>query len=133
MGCRTDTIASKVINGLTYTATETTCEIVSGPLIRAHGVTCCYYSGSPWNCLSTNGDSVHTQLWVDGHLLASTLAGDTDCSNWYENSHYSKYLRCLDGRVERFQTKEENLRVAWVSGHISGLHSHSSHPVDLHC
>jgi hypothetical protein len=133
-GCKTDTIAAKVINGRTYTATEKTCvEIIPGALIRAHGVTRCYRSGSPWNCLIINGDSVHTHLWVNGQLLAGTLAGDTDCSNCHENSHYSKYLQCFDGRVERFQAKEENLRVAWVSGHVSDLAGHTSHPVDLNC
>jgi hypothetical protein len=95
-------------------------------------VTRCYRSGSPWNCLIINGDSVHTHLWLNGQLLAATADGDKDCSNCHENSHYSEVLTC-DGSLGRYLAKEENLRVAWVSGHVSGLASHSSNPVDLHC
>jgi hypothetical protein len=132
-GCKTDTIAAEVINGLTYTATEKTCvEIIPTPYIRAHGVTRCYRSGSPWNCLIINGDSVHTHLWVKGHLTAYTALGDQDCSNCQENSHYSEPLTC-DGTLYTYLAKEENLRVAWVSGHVSGLKVHNSNPVDVRC
>lgn len=135
-GCRTDTIASKVINGLTYTATERTCvETLAGqfgPDVRAHGVTRCYRSGSPWNCLSINGDSVHTHLWRDGFLFAYTAPGDADCSNCQENSHYSESVSC-SGASYRYVAKEENLRVAWVAGQVSDLHTHTSDPADFHC
>jgi hypothetical protein len=131
-GCKTDTIAAEVINGLTYTATEKTCvEIVAGPAARTHGVTRCYRSGSPFNCLIINGDTVGVLLWY-AMSVARTAPGDTDCSNCFENSHYSQTKRCVD-QPETFQGSEDNLRVAWVSGHISSLHTHASFAVTLRC
>jgi hypothetical protein len=135
-GCATDTIAATKINGLTYTATEKTCvEIfISNGVsrVRTHGVTRCYRSGSPFDCLIINGDSVITHLWINGVLVDGTAPGDTDCSNCHENSHYSEADFCID-LVESFQGREANLRVAWVSGVISDLKTHNSFPVNLRC
>jgi hypothetical protein len=132
-GCATDTIAATTINGVTYTATEKTCvETTANSTIRTHGVTRCYRSGSPFNCLVINGDSVITHLWRNGVLVGATASGDKDCSNCQENSHYSEYVGCSD-TVRSFQGKEANLRVAWASGVVSGLKPHNSFPVNLRC
>jgi hypothetical protein len=132
-GCKTDTIAATQIKGVTYTATEKTCvEIHPNGRIRAHGVTKCYRAGSPYRCHTINGSSVHTHLWFKGELLALTEPGDADCNDCYENSHYSVMKYCLGQVSGGFQAKEENLRVAWAPGIISGLHTHQSDPVLLY-
>jgi len=108
-------------------------EILSNFTIRTHGVTRCYRSGAPFKCLIINGDSVIVVLWIDGAVSAGTREGDQDCSNCQENSHYSTTVPCLAGKQETFRGDEANLRVAWASGVISGLHSHSSNSVTLNC
>ena len=133
-GCATDTIAATKINGVTYTATEKTCvEILPNLSARTHGVTRCYRSGAPFNCLIINGDTVEAILWVDGAITAGTRQDDRDCSNCLENSHYSTTVPCLAGSRETFLGDEANLRVAWAPGVISAPHGHSSNPVTLDC
>jgi hypothetical protein len=134
-GCNNDTIASTKISGVTYTAKEETCIEVymdgASKKVRGYGATRCYRSGAPFTCLVINGDSVHTHMWINGVQVGGTLPGDSDCK-CQVNYHYSDFSYCID-QINKFQAREENLRVAWVAGVISGLHSHAGDQVWLAC
>jgi hypothetical protein len=127
--CEEDTVAASG----SYYAREKTCleqRQIYPYYIRVHSVTKCFGpNGVKVNCKAINGDTVGVGLYhkVAGvyELLIGTAAGDKDCTDCHENSHYSGWS-CGLQVYEWFRGKADHIRVIFPNGVLSSYHTHYS-------
>lgn len=131
-GCKEDTVAATP----GYYATEKTCvekRTTSPRYMRTHSVTKCKGSGGvAVRCQKINGNTVGAGLYyvsgIEDVLYVGTAAGDADCFNCTENSHYSGG-KCTNTAGLDWLGIITEIRVVFPNGVLSSTHTHSSPPV----
>jgi hypothetical protein len=133
-GCKEDTVAAT--SG--YYATEKTCvekRTTSPRYVPTHSVTKCKGSGgAAVRCQKINGNTVNAGLYFTTNsgtgeiLYAGTAAGDADCFDCTENSHYSAG-KCSDTSGLNWFGRISEIRVIFPNGVLSSTHSHTNNPV----
>jgi hypothetical protein len=138
-GCKEDTVAATP----GYYATEKTCvekRTISPRYMRTHSVTRCKGSGGvAVRCQKINGNTVGAGLYYTSgtgdQLYAGTVAGDQDCFNCTENSHYS-VGRCTNTAGFNWFGHITEIRVIFPNGVLSSTHTHNSSlvgPIQADC